>query len=142
VWLEDARQWRPRRQPVLQSEAVGAELEGHPSVQTIGREQQAVNGLTDHGTGIARPRALLDDVARHEPKLVAVELDRGPDPAGEHPFTVTFVDQVVVAVAFWQRRHQFGNHVRRPHTRGQLHRRRGIVGTGLDTHLRHEVNLA
>jgi hypothetical protein len=53
------------RQPVLQSEAVGAELEGHPAVQSIGREQQAVRGLTDDGTGITRPRVLLDDVARH-----------------------------------------------------------------------------
>ncbi len=65
--LEDTRQRRSRRQLPFQPEPVRAELERHPSVQAIGRQQQAVHRLTEDRAWIPRPSVVLDDVTRDEP---------------------------------------------------------------------------
>ncbi|PQM45578.1 hypothetical protein C1Y40_04254 [Mycobacterium talmoniae] len=105
------RQRGSRRQPVLQPEPVGAEFKRDPAERVVGLQQQPVHRLAEGLPRASGPVLPLDDAVADDAQFVVVELDAGLHADGQCPRPVALVEQVLVAVAFRQRRGQLGRHV-------------------------------
>ena len=92
-------------------EPIRTELEFDPAEYPIGLQRQPVDSLAQHGPGPARPVLPLHDTVGDDAQFVGVELDTGCDAAGEDPFAIVLIDQVLLAVTLGQRTDELGDQV-------------------------------